>query len=78
MNSRIKGYVQLIIFFLFIGVLIRFFPFVARLASAAAYSVRMFWWLILILVLAGLSLWILRRKTLLKTKTSTKSPGEFT
>lgn len=62
MNARWKGYLQLILFFAFAALLIRFFPIAARIAQGAAMGIREFWWAILILALGGLSIWVLRRK----------------
>lgn len=62
MKSRVKGHLQLIVFFGFIALLVWSFPYVARIAEASAMNIRKFWWVILILALGGLSIWALGKK----------------
>lgn len=62
MRSYWRGIIQLIVLGVFALLLIRFFPFVARIGEAAVMGLREFWWGILILALGGWLIWVLRKR----------------
>jgi hypothetical protein len=62
MRNYSRGLIQLTLVFVFVIVLIRFFPIVIRAADAAALGIMAFWRIILIFALAILVIWALKRK----------------
>ena len=62
MRQPVRSIVQVILLMVVVGVLIRFFPWVARIGEAAALGLREFWWGILIVALAVWLVWTFRKR----------------
>ena len=62
MNPRGRTFLQLAILVLVIGGLILFFPRVLAFTEMAARELRYFWWLILLLALAGWLIWGFKKR----------------
>lgn len=62
MKSQLRGFLQVIFLLAFVWLLVRLFPFLARLSEAASFSLRSFWWVILVLALGGWLIWVLRKR----------------
>lgn len=62
MRNYSRGLIQLSLVFLFVFLLIRFFPLVVHAADAAAMGIVAFWRIILIIALSILVIWVLKRK----------------
>ena len=62
MNPRGRTFLQLAILVLVIGGLILFFPRALAFTEMAARELRYFWWLILLLALAGWLIWGFKKR----------------
>ena len=62
MTSRGRAFVQLVILIGAIGGLIWFFPRALAFTEMAARELRYFWWLILLLALAGWLIWGFKKR----------------
>jgi hypothetical protein len=62
MNPRWKLFFQLVFLILVIGGLIVVFPKAYAFAEMAARELRYFWWLILLLALAGWLIWGFKKR----------------
>ena len=62
MNPRWKVFFQLIFLILVITGLILFFPRALAFTEMAARELRYFWWLILLLALAGWLIWGFKKR----------------
>lgn len=62
MNPRWKLFFQLVFLILVIGGLILFFPKALAFTEMAARELRYFWWLILLLALAGWLIWGFKKR----------------
>ena len=62
MNPRFLGVIKLLVVIFAIGGLVLFFPAALRFVEMAALELRYFWWLILLLLLAGWLVWGLGSK----------------
>lgn len=62
MNPRWKLFFQLVFLILVIGGLILIFPKAYAFAEMAARELRYFWWLILLLALAGWLIWGFKKR----------------
>jgi hypothetical protein len=62
MNPRLRAILQLAVLVLVIGSLVWFFPRASAFVEMSARELRYFWWLILIIVLAGWLIFGLGRK----------------
>ena len=62
MNPRGRTFLQLAILVLVIGGLILFFPRALAFTEMAARELRYFWWLILLLALAGWLMWGFKKR----------------
>ena len=62
MNPRWKVFFQLIFLILVITGLILFFPKALAFTEMAARELRYFWWLILLLALAGWLIWGFKKR----------------
>lgn len=62
MKSWLRNFLQLALIFGVVFGLVRTFPWVARLAEAAALGLREFWWLVLVLSLGSWTIWTLRQR----------------
>jgi hypothetical protein len=62
MTSRGRAFVQLAILIGVIGGLILFFPRALAFTEMAARELRYFWWLILLLALAGWLIWGFKKR----------------
>lgn len=57
MNPRGRAFLQIVVLVVVIGGLILIFPRAYAFAEMAARELRYFWWLILLLALAGWLIW---------------------
>ena len=62
MTSRSRAFVQFAILIGVIGGLILFFPRALAFTEMAARELRYFWWLILLLALAGWLIWGFKKR----------------
>ncbi len=62
MKARSRGLFQLIFLLVFVFVLIRFFPVLARIAQAAALGSVELGWIILVFALGGWLVWVLSKR----------------
>ncbi len=62
MNPGLRALIQLIILLVVIAVLIIAFPAAQEFVELAARELRVFWWLILLVALAGWLIWGTSRK----------------
>ena len=62
MNPRALAVIKLLTVMLVIGLLVLLFPPALRFVEMAALELRYFWWLILLLLLAGWLIWGLGSK----------------
>ncbi len=62
MNPRGRAFLQIIVLVGVIGGLIFIFPKAYAFAEMAARELRYFWWLILLLALAGWLIWGVKRR----------------
>jgi hypothetical protein len=62
MNPRERAFLQIVILVVVIGGLILIFPKAYAFTEMAARELRYFWWLILLLALAGWLIWGFRKR----------------
>jgi hypothetical protein len=61
-NKRVRNLLQVATVLAIAAALWRFFPIAVEFAEGAALSIRRFWWLILLVLLAGWSAWVLSKR----------------
>lgn len=62
MNPRGRAFLQIVVLVVVIGGLILIFPKAYAFAEMAARELRYFWWLILLLALAGWLIWGFKKR----------------
>lgn len=62
MNPRGRVFLQVVVLVVVIGGLILIFPRAYAFAEMAARELRYFWWLVLLLALAGWLIWGFRKR----------------
>lgn len=62
MNPRGRAFLQIVVLVVVIGGLILIFPRAYAFAEMAARELRYFWWLILLLALAGWLIWGFKKR----------------
>ena len=62
MNPRGRAFLQIVVLVVVIGGLVLIFPKAYAFAEMAARELRYFWWLILLLALAGWLIWGFKKR----------------
>ena len=62
MNPRGRAFLQIVVLLVVIGGLILIFPKAYAFAEMAARELRYFWWLVLLLALAGWLIWGFKKR----------------
>ena len=62
MNPRGRAFLQIVILVVVIGGLVLIFPKAYEFAEMAARELRYFWWLVLLLALAGWLIWGFKKR----------------
>jgi len=62
MNPRVRAVLQLLVLLLVFVALLLLFPSALAFAERAARELRYFWWLILLVLLAGWLIWGVKRR----------------
>lgn len=63
MKQQNVGLIRIVLIFLAVLVVIRFLPLFIRMGQTIFVGVRTFWWVVVPIVIAGLTVWKLKRRS---------------